>query len=108
MLVDEKGKAELEKEIRLCTDDRLRVKLQAIRLAYTGVHRLEEIAKLTGRARSMVVRYMDAFREKGVVNDNYSYVKTTIRNELFVCLKDREKKKSFGGGRRLRVKRATE
>lgn len=66
MLVDEKGKAELVKQIRLCQEDRLRVRLHVIRLAYTGVHSLEEIAELTGRARSMVVRYIDAFREKGV------------------------------------------
>jgi len=66
MLVDEKKKIELDKEIKKCEDVRLSVRLQAIRLAYTGLHTLEEIAQITGRARSMVVRYINGFRKEGV------------------------------------------
>lgn len=56
MLVDEKKKVELEKAMKQCQEARLGVRLQAVRLAYTGLHTLSEIAQMTGRTRSMVVR----------------------------------------------------
>lgn len=42
-----------------------RIRLQAVKLAYTGQHSLDEIADLVGCGRRSVARWIQAFRENG-------------------------------------------
>ena len=57
---------ELRTALRDCRDARLRVRLTVVQLAYSGKHSFEEIGEMVGRARSMVIRYVNAFRAGGV------------------------------------------
>ncbi len=43
-----------------------KARLMAVRLAFTGHHSLEEIAEVTGMARSRVIEWIGRFRKEGV------------------------------------------
>jgi len=65
-LTDEQKRAELKTAWadELCGIERER--LQAIKLAHTGHHTLDEIAELVDRGRRSVARWVKAFRQDGV------------------------------------------
>ena len=66
-LVDEQGRKEVK--ALLAGEEQAGVpkaRLMAVRLAFTGQHSLEEIAELTGMARSRVIEWIGRFRKEGV------------------------------------------
>jgi transposase len=65
-LVDETQRQELKAALAAATDPALQVRLQAVRLAYTGQLSLAEIAETVGRARSKVAEWIRRFRRGGV------------------------------------------
>lgn len=65
-LVDEAGRQAVKAAMINESDQELKVRLQAVRLAYTGQHTLSQIAELVDRARSSAAEYIRLFRKGGV------------------------------------------
>lgn len=66
-LVDDKASEELKALLAGGEQAGLpKPRLMAVRLAFTGQHSLEEIAELTGMARSRVIEWIKRFRAEGV------------------------------------------
>jgi len=65
-LTDEEKRSELKTAWADQDGEIERERLQAIKLAYTGHHTMDEIAELVGRGRRSVARWVKAFRQDGV------------------------------------------
>jgi transposase len=66
-LVDEQGRKEVK--ALLAGEEQAglpKARFMAVRLAYIGQHSLEEIAELTGMARSRVIEWIGRFRKEEV------------------------------------------